>query len=55
MKNLLCFLIPTLTIAAIIAELGKPNPAATYSTTANVTLLSDVERAAATSKLTPHH
>jgi hypothetical protein len=55
MKNLLCFLIPTITIAVLISDIGKPNPAATYSTTANVTILPDVERAAATSKLTPHH
>jgi len=55
MKNLLCFLIPTITIAAVIADIGKPNPAVTYPTAANVVILPDVERATATYNLTGNH
>jgi hypothetical protein len=55
MKNLLCFLIPTFTVAAIIADFGKPHPAVTNPAASNVALLSDVERAHATHHLTRHH
>jgi hypothetical protein len=55
MKNLLCFLIPTITIAVVIADIGKPNPAVTYPTASNVVILPDVERATATHHLTRHH
>jgi hypothetical protein len=48
-------LIPTITIAAVIADIGKPNPAVTYPTAANVVILPDVERATATHHLTRHH
>jgi len=55
MKNLLCFLIPTITISVVIADIGKPNPTSTYPTASNVTLLPDTERAAATYNLTGNH
>jgi hypothetical protein len=55
MKNLLCFLIPTITIAVVIADIGQPNPTATYPTTSNVVILPDVERATATYNLTGNH
>ena len=52
MKNLLCFLIPTLTFAAVISDLGNAHSNYTYSAPSSVTLGSDHERAAATHKLT---
>jgi hypothetical protein len=55
MKNLLCFLIPTITIAAIISDIGKSAPTFTYPTTSNVVILPDIERATATHHLTRHH
>lgn len=51
MKNLLCFLIPTLTFAAIIHDLGTSHSNYTYSAPSSVILRSDTERAAATYNL----
>ena len=55
MKNFLCFLIPVITFAAIINDLGAVNSNYTYSAPSSVTLRSDYERADATSKLTREH
>ena len=55
MKNLLCFLIPTLTFAAVISDLGKSHSSFTYSAPSSVMRLSDVERAHATQHLTGDH
>jgi hypothetical protein len=55
MKNLLCFLIPTITIALVISDLGKSHSSFTYSTSPSVMRLPDVERASATQQLTRHH
>jgi hypothetical protein len=55
MKNLLCFLIPVITFAAIINDLGAANSNYTYSAPPSVTLGSDNERADATNKLTREH
>ena len=51
MKNFLCFLIPTITFAAIIHDLGSSHSNYTYSAPSSVTLRSDHERAAATHNL----
>ncbi len=51
MKNILLFLIPTITIAAVISDLGKPTDPVTYPAAANVMRLSDAERAAATARV----
>ena len=52
MKNLICFLIPVITFAAIINDLGAANTNYTYSAPSSVTLGSDNERASATHNLT---
>lgn len=51
MKNLLCFLIPTITFAVVISDLGKSHHSYTYSAPPSVILRSDVERADATYNL----
>lgn len=51
MKNLLCLLIPTITFAVVISDLGKSHYSYTYSAPSSVILRSDVERAAATYNL----
>ena len=48
MKNFICFLIPVITFAAIINELGTAHSNYTYSTPSSVTIRSNSERAAAT-------
>jgi hypothetical protein len=48
MKNFICFLIPVITFAAIINDLGAANSNYTYSAPSSVTIRSDNERAAAT-------
>ena len=55
MKNFLCFLIPVITFAAIINDLGSANSNYTYSAPSSVTLGSDYERADATRHLTRDH
>jgi hypothetical protein len=55
MKNLLCFLIPVITFAAIINDLGAANSNYTYSAPSSITLGSDNERAHATRNLTGDH
>ena len=52
MKNFLCFLIPTLTFAAVISDLGKSHHSFTYSAPPSVIDRSDHERASATHNLT---
>jgi hypothetical protein len=51
MKNALCFLIPTITFAVVISDLGKSHHSYTYSAPSSVMLRSDNERAAATYRL----
>ena len=48
MKNFICFLIPVITFAAIINDLGSAHSNYTYSAPSSVTLGSDNERASAT-------
>ena len=52
MKNLLCFLIPVITFAAVINDLGSTHSNYTYSAPSSVTLSGDNERASATHNLT---
>lgn len=55
MKNFICFIIPVITFAAIIYDLGVANSNYTYSAPSSVTLGSDSERAHATRNLTSDH
>ena len=55
MKNLLCFLIPVITFAAIIHDLGSAHSNYTYFAPSSITLGSDNERADATRSLTSDH
>jgi hypothetical protein len=55
MKNFICFLIPVITFAVIINDLGAANSNYTYSAPSSVTIRSDNERAAATRNLTSDH
>jgi hypothetical protein len=55
MKNFICFLIPVITFAAIIHDLGSTHSNYTYSAPSSITLGSDNERADATRSLTSDH
>ena len=52
MKNFICFLVPVITFAAIINDLGSSHSSYTYSAPSSVTLRSDHERVSATNHLT---